>query len=79
MRAHSAFWLGQMGQNARPAVPELIGRLKDSNPWVRRASAKALGKIGDRQARPALELALSDENRFVAGTARNALRALPAR
>jgi HEAT repeat protein len=75
-RAHAAYWLGEMSQGAVPAVPTLITALQDSNNWVRRASAKALGKIGDRRALEPLKALKKDKDKFVAETASNAVRNL---
>lgn len=75
-RAHAAFWLGEMHQSAKPAVPALIARLSDENKWVRRASAKALGKIGDERADKPLHLSARDSDPFVAESAKNALKTL---
>lgn len=45
-RTHAAYWLGELGAQATPAIPTLNGALlNDDSRWVRRASAKALGKI----------------------------------
>jgi HEAT repeat protein len=78
-RAHAAFWLGEMGQPAEEAVPILVANLRHENHWVRRASAKALGKIGSPQAVDPLRGALSDRNKFVAHSAANALRKIGTR
>jgi len=76
-RAHAAFWIGEMKNNAHPAIPLLISRLQDDdNAWVRRASAKALGKIGAKEALPALYQAKNDTNKYVAHSATNAITAL---
>src|SRR5262249_5974389 len=38
--------LGELGESAAPAVPDLMGYLRDRNEQIRAASAEALGKIG---------------------------------
>jgi hypothetical protein len=81
VRAYAAFDLGELGPRASSAVPALVTALeKDEAKHVRRASAKALGKIGDAAcpARPALRRGLNDRDRYVAGTAENALKKLHA-
>jgi hypothetical protein len=45
----------------KPAVISLVKLLRDRNDQVRWEAAKALGKIGDRRAAPALIAALEDE------------------
>ena len=47
VRAQSAVILGQMGEEARAAVPELIRALADAVAEVRAAASAALGMIGD--------------------------------
>ncbi len=64
VRTHAAFWIGELGPEASRAVPMLISRLHDESNWVRRACAKALGKIGARSALPALRQAIGDKDRF---------------
>ncbi len=44
-RVAGALVLASMGQQARSAVPILLGRLRDKEPIVRRAAAFALGRI----------------------------------
>jgi HEAT repeat protein len=45
-----------------PAVAGLVVALRDENPAVRRAAAKALGKIGHADATPALSDAIKDDD-----------------
>lgn len=45
-----------------PAVPGLVKALFDQNKAVRRASAKALGKIGNKRAIKPLEVAVKDHD-----------------
>ena len=60
------------GAAGAPAVPALIQALGDSDEYIRRAAAKALGKLGDPQAIPALSVwAHAGED-----AARNALQTL---
>ena len=75
-RAHAAYWLGELGANSQTAVPQLIVALADGDKWVRRASAKALGKIGDRAAVVPLRVAARDKDPFVAESAKRALKGL---
>jgi len=56
-----------------PAVPGLTKALFDRNNAVKRAAAKALGKIGSDRAVPALANALNDQNAGVRKFAREAL------
>ncbi|MCC6954691.1 MAG: HEAT repeat domain-containing protein [Deltaproteobacteria bacterium] len=80
VRTHAAFWLGEMREAARPAIPALTSTLlKDDSRWVRRASAKALGKIGTSDAVRPLTLALKDRDKWVAHSAANALKTFKSR
>jgi HEAT repeat protein len=76
VRTHAASDLGMMGSAARRAVPELSMTLQhDSSKWVRRAAARALGRIGAREGIPALERAIrSDSNKYVSHSAERSLR-----
>jgi HEAT repeat protein len=47
VRSRAAFCLGQMRAEAREAVPDLAGRLKDGNLEVRVEAALALRRVGD--------------------------------
>jgi HEAT repeat protein len=64
MRRKAAKELGDVGADARPAVPALVASLKDNDLFVRRFSAQALGAIGpDAQgALPALQKIVKDGN-----------------
>ena len=59
-----------------PAVPGLIRALFDQKAAVRRASAKALGKIGNRRAVNALKVAINDADAGVRQFAQEALNRL---
>lgn len=67
--------LGQMGQDAREAVPELARALKDEDKWCRLAAAHALEGMGSDAKRvvPALYEALKDEDERLRKAARSAL------
>jgi hypothetical protein len=73
-RAHAAFWLGELGPHASDAVPALVDGLRHENIWVRRASARALGKIGAPEAVKPLIGSLHDRNKWVRNSAIIALR-----
>ena len=73
VRINAASQLGDMGPKAEPAVDQLIVSLRDNHYWVRRASVKALGKIGSPRAIPALQVCLNDRNKYVAMSAHNAV------
>ena len=73
-RAHAAYWLGEMRGNAVRASPQLVFALSDQSIWVRRAAAKALGKIGDEKSLPALKSARNDKDKFVADSAKLAVQ-----
>ncbi len=60
----------------RPSVSGLVRALFDNNVAVRRASAKALGKIGDRDAMNALRVAAKDSDVGVRRFAQEALARL---
>jgi len=51
VRAASATLLGNLGENARPALMVLIAALKDAEPAVRAAAAETIGKIGEEAAK----------------------------
>jgi HEAT repeat protein len=61
------------GRSDASAVPALIQALKDSEWFVRRYAAEALGQIGDASAVPALIQALKDSNEYVRRYAAEAL------
>jgi len=46
-RTSAAFYLGDFGHDAQPAIPELLRVLSDDVDQVRMAAALALGQIGD--------------------------------
>jgi uncharacterized caspase-like protein len=62
VRISAAVALGQIGPDAKEAVPSLIKALGDSDPGMRYRAAEALGKIGSeaKEAIPALLKALGD-------------------
>jgi HEAT repeat protein len=62
----------------QPSVGGLIKALFDQKAAVRRASAKALGKIGNKDAINALKVALKDSDRGVCKFAAEALERLQA-
>lgn len=67
VRRAAAKQLGELGAEARPAVPDLTRAMRDRDAFVRRFSAEALGNIG-REARaavPALTAAMLDERKEV--------------
>jgi HEAT repeat protein len=45
-RMRAAHAIGQMGSEARAAIPDLINALKDDSPLVRWAAAESLGAFG---------------------------------
>ncbi|AEH51257.1 HEAT repeat domain-containing protein [Pseudothermotoga thermarum] len=51
----------------------MIERLKDSDPYVRKSTAEALGKIGDSRAVEPLIQALKDDDENVRSSASKAL------
>jgi HEAT repeat protein len=57
----------------RPALPGLVKALFDNNAAVRRASAKALGKIGDKETIKPLTVALKDADEGVRKLAEEAI------
>ena len=67
VRRAAAFALGQMGEDAKTAVPDLGETLSDTVPLVRINASLALFKIGPeaRSVVPALALALKDEEDLV--------------
>ena len=77
VRTHAATDLGMMGGNATEAVDPLVFALeRDESKWVRRAAAKALGKIGTTRGAAALQKATRDKDHWVAHSAKNALARL---
>ena len=75
-RCTAARALGQMGAQARDALPALLQALQDREPLVRDAVAEAIGCIGpdSQDAILALMHALTDTNSFVQATAAKALK-----
>jgi HEAT repeat protein len=67
-RREAAKDLGELGSEARDAVPALKKALRDSDLFVRRFSVEALGKIGPdaKAAIPEVALAMNDEKKEVA-------------
>ena len=59
------FALGRLGPEAREAVPGLLRALDARNAEDRAGAAEVLGKIGAREALPALEKALRDPSEEV--------------
>ncbi len=80
-RAEAAGALGEMGPQAREAVPDLVAALRDDDPLVRRQAARALGRIGPaaKDAIPDLNRALVDPDRQVFREAMLALRSIEGR
>jgi HEAT repeat protein len=77
-RRTAAKSLGEMGTDAKPAVPALAAALKDDDLFVRRFAAQALGEIGieAKSAVPALKTALGDAKKEVAAAAAGSLARL---
>ena len=67
VRSQAAHYLGILGPLARPAVPDLLRHVVDSDARVRSGVAYALGRIGDDspQVRVALTNLLADSDRYV--------------
>ncbi|HWR24858.1 MAG TPA: HEAT repeat domain-containing protein [Methanosarcina sp.] len=61
---------------SRKAVDLLLEVLNDSNPWLRRYAAEALGKIGDQKATAPLIKNLNDPDPEVRWATAEALRLL---
>jgi HEAT repeat protein len=64
VKSGCAWALGQIGEKASEAIPELILSLQDEKHYVRQPSAWALGKMGEKavNAIPALIFALQDKD-----------------
>ena len=75
LRRAAAKELGELGAEAKLAVPELTRALRDKDLFVRRFSAEALGNIGvdAKSAIPALAGAMNDPKKEVAEAAVDAL------
>ena len=75
-RCTAARALGQMGPQAREALPALLQALQDREPLVRDSVAEAIGCVGPDvpDATLALVQALTDTNSFVQATAAKALK-----
>jgi HEAT repeat protein len=75
-RCTAARALGQMGLQAREALPALLQALQDREPLVRDAAAEAVGCIAPEAPDAVLALmqALTDTNSFVQATAAKALK-----
>jgi HEAT repeat protein len=80
LRKQAASVLGQIGEEARDAIPALTKALGDADVGVRQQAAKALGDIGTpaRQAVPSLRKALMDRDEAVRSEANEALRKIGA-
>ena len=74
-RALAAQALGEMGEEAIPAIAALIAALKDESAFVRQEAASALGNIGAdaKEAKSALTELTNDNNVHVSRAARRAL------
>jgi HEAT repeat protein len=75
VRSNAAYVLGNMGKEAKEAIPALISALKDEDSDVRYYAAYALGNMGEeaKEAIPALISALKDEDSYVRFNAAGAL------
>lgn len=65
-RRNAAWAIGELtnmppGERA-PAIPQLIALLRDVDPWVRMAAARAIGEVRDRHASDTLIATLSDDD-----------------
>ncbi len=72
--AEALGWLAKTESEIDKAVPALVYALKDDAMEVRRNSAAALWKIGDRRAREGLRAALQDEDEWVREVVADALK-----
>lgn len=83
LRYYAAWWLGRMRANSSTAVNSLLVALQDETDRspdggypLRRNAAKALGKLGDLKAVPALVECLQCEDYYVRESAAQALEML---
>jgi len=76
VRKLAALALGDIGRQARTAVPALIAMLQDENEGVRRRVAVVLGEIGGPEAIAALQQTLQDASENVRRAATLALTAI---
>jgi hypothetical protein len=76
-RTRAATELGTKGPGARKAIGQLSQVLWfDQNKWARRASAKALGRIGGKRAENALLRGIHDNDKWVRHSTAKALQLL---
>ena len=70
--------LGALGRDARPAIPLVIGALRDPNPVLRGKAAEAIGQIGsvEGESVAALAAALDDPEVSVRDAAASAIAQL---
>jgi HEAT repeat protein len=75
VRRAAAKSLGEIGMEAKPALPALVKALKDDDKFVRRFSAQSIGELGveGKTAVPALTAALKDPAKEVVDAATTAL------
>lgn len=83
LRVYAAWWLGRFRVDSPPAIQVLIAALEDEDDRtsvggypLRRNAARALGKLGDRGAVPALLQALRCSDFYVREAAAQALEQL---
>jgi phycocyanobilin lyase subunit alpha len=83
LRKYAAWWLGKFRVDAPAAIPLLIAALQDEDDRTpaggypqRRSAARALGKLGDRQAVPALLESLQCADFYVREAAAQSLEML---
>jgi phycocyanobilin lyase subunit alpha len=83
LRVYAAWWLGRFRVDAPEAIDILINALQDEDDRtgaggypLRRNAARALGKLGDRRAVPALILALTCSDFYVREAAAQSLEML---
>ncbi len=73
IQIHAGILLGNMGSEAREAVPTLVALLRGESVQDRKLAAMTLGHIGVPEAVPALQQALEDGNEAVRKLAAGAL------